>query len=437
MTYEEKKKKILFNLSRQISKDSFQDLRCLYINELPYSVKIESIIQLFHYLDIGNSIGLKLLLHNLKSVNLDLITEELESFIKETESTRSKEITIGHFFRALKDGLRLSDMRKINYLLGRRDSTDFTLILCDFIFYFGRQLLNWTSLWAAVAKLDDKMFKSLILPELEKISKKWPVRDEIKYKERCLMVEISNQLSRRNIEELAFFYKMPINYMSDETSALDMIITLDKENSLSFQKFGKFLYWTGWIAFKEKLRKLEEELNKQVAENIILSQNISNPLRVLYNHSPRNLIKEIAKSQQIDENIRNFDDLLLSLIKVPEGKTIDFTPIKGFLVQIERFDLIKVIETVSGQCHAKILPEHRNLPKGEYALIHLLEKLDPITTSKLAKAYGLKNLTLNFSGELLHYMTVHGLTDIDLLKKKLTQIERTDLIECLEAPIKE
>ena len=436
MNFEERKKKILLNLTRKIGKESFNNLRCLYINELPFSVKIDTPILLFHYLDIGNTINLKLLLHNLKSVNLIKITQELESFIKETESEMNVVITIGQFFRALKDGLRISDMKKINYLLGRRDSTEFSLIMCDLIFYFGKHMLNWTSLWGAVAQVDEKLFKSFILPELEKISKKWPIRDESKYKERCLMIEISSQLSERNIEELAFFYKMPVHYMSGGVSGLEFVVTLEKENRLLLREFANYLIWIGWDTINEKIKKLGIGFDKPV-EKDTCKQCVKNPLEILYKHSSIYLIREIARSQQATRSITNFDDLLIFLLSVVVRKPIDLTLIKGYLIQIERFDLIMIAERVSGQCNAKVLPEHRKLLPNDYMVLQLLEKLDPITTSNLAKAYGLKKLSLNFSGELLHYMMAHDLTDIDLLKKKLNQIERSDLIECLNVPIRE
>ena len=437
MDYEERKKKMLLNLARSIGQSSFKNLRCLYINELPYSVKIDTPIQLFHYLDIGNTIGLKLLLHNLKSVDLDLLTEELESFIKDVGGKKDNEISIQHFFRSLKGGLRIVDIRKINYIFGTIDSTDFTLILCDFLFYYGRHCLNWTGLWSVVAKLDEILFKSLILPELEKISKKWPVVDELKYKEKCLKVEIGHQLSKRNVEELVFFYKIPQYDLNGNMEGLDLLFLLEKGNKIKLHELGTYLQWMGRSKFQKKIIELENEKSKQLSsEESSLSQSV-NPLKILYNHSSSSLIKEIAKSQHLSSPVTQFDELLLLLINLTEGKTIDLTQIKGFLTQVERFDLIKIAERVGRQRNAIILPEHRKLLPDEYKIFHLLKKLEPMTTRNLAFAYGLKNVTTNFSGELLQYLIAHGMTDIDILKRNLTKIERADLIDCLDVPINE
>ena len=437
MDYEERKKKMLLNLARSIGPDSFKNLRCLYINELPYSIKIDTPIQLFHYLDIGNTIGLKLLLHNLNSVDLDLLTKELDQFIKDVGGKKDNEISIQHFFRSLKDGLRIVDIKKINYILGTIDSTDFTLILCDLVFYYGRHCLNWTGLWSVVAKFDEKLFKSLILPELEKISKKWPIIDEFKYKENCLKIEIGHQLSKRNVEELLFFYKIPQYNTSDKMDGLDLLFLLEKGNKITLQELGTYLEWMGRNKFQKKIIELEKEKSKELSSGKGVLIQSGNPLKIMYNHCSISLIKEIAKSQKLCSHVTEFDELLLSLINLTEGKTIDLTQIKSFLVQIERFDLIKIAERVGRQRNATVLTEHRKLLPDEYKIFHLLEKLDPMTTRELAFAYGLKNVSTNFAGELLQYLIANGMTDIDILKRNLTKIDRADLIGCLDVPLNE
>ena len=414
------RKEVLLKTSKIMNDDAFRGLRSLYINIFPYSIKIDTPIELFHYLDCIGYLSIKELTHNLRSMGYRESLKHLEEYMA---IYGSKDISTkkhpGEIVKILKNALRLSDIGQLGFIFDKDYSNRMDDVLIDICSYGLGMYLEPKHILNLLSNhgIDVTLMRKSIPAKLE-LS---PLMHECrKIEEKIFVLNISRYFDDdETLQSLMFMYKIPVRFWETIENGFDLFKYLYSKQTMNLQKLSEYGTLTKFPTLANKIQeflKIHTEPKICCCEEMINFRNtLVKAKDVLANNS-----KQIVLS-----------DFLAHLLGNIPTESMELTKIALLLISFERFDIVKSINRMGLGKMSKAVPEGAAYSNEEFRLFQLKFSLDSIMIRKLAKLYNL-DCPFFFTGEFLTYLCVHGLSDVQVLKENLKKIGSSDLIPLLD-----
>ena len=408
---------------------------------IPEEIKksIKSPITLFSYLDIEETLSLKTLSHNLKRSELYEMASRVENYKEKNDTFNiSDSNPTAKVVKILRDGLTLSNIYDLNYILGTKGKSDEFQTLLIGLLTKNKLMDIDIDYISKVLKIIDHKEVADKLYTYSKRKESLRVSWENNERKRLMLIKISQILTSEDVTHLAFLFRLPIG-LQDIENPIDLFQFLEDRREFNLKELAHHL---------EILQKTEliKELNDYIRNN-------EDNLTQIYELSFSSIFEELnhCLTRQDLFNLgfllgskrfpKTMSDYIIQLVEKGKIQNFDQRFLDAALKQIHRDDIIHIIRcVVKNQTleTCSLIKEDNTSKEAEAKRTQLLEISRNISTEELEKLSIIYNVppavseAITMPIELFYYLERESQFDIDYLKMSLSSIQRNDLINILE-----
>ena len=415
-------------------KDKFQNLLDLYRIPSEARLSINTLTGLFHYLDVGDTLCLKLLSQNLRLsgfTRLSLYVDEYIYIPKIKTSNISKTMRI---LNTLREGLTNCNIEDLHFLLGKK--TKYNTFEDYLLSLISNKKMGKIDVTYLINSLNLLSHNSLS----EKLQKHFNTTKETmlplskEEKRRFDWVRIGKDIREEDFNYLCFLLRVPIAVLQSFKRPMDLLYYLDSQ-FIRLDELDNALKVIGKSYLFENLKYIGKE-------EVTISLSIPNKSCNIFEDIESCLTKEniLQLSFLIGTKILTVDfrEYLIKLIEFEKFCRFDVNYLIDTLDIIKREDLSKIISKIEnsedGQDDFIIRQnsEENERIRRIFSLLALSLTDDDAEKIAILQEVPLRLLeTIAFPIQLIHYLYHKKGLKLQDIENTLKIINRNELLHCL------